>query len=255
MLYNPTIFESRTVLMQRIADAVSNGYTHYCSGSVSPGRCARLVRKFDLAYTVSADRNERARRKRAGMGNATLLLWSYDGVVYWWLMVTPINRGEHPAHAIESLRDANRLDGRIELDSFELVTLTKKAYKNAPAATRTRRPVVDKSTVLTWRMKDVKYQGWRDSIIESIRHGNTRSIELLIYRLWSSPGFSGVRTQVGKVAALYRNEVKRSGRTDVPALPKRLGYVRRLSNQGISLNVLVAQARMHATTDTTSAAA
>jgi hypothetical protein len=247
MLFNPTIFESRTLLMQRLADAVSHGYTHYCSGTVTIDRCAKLARKFDLNYVVSADRNERARRKLAGLGNATLLLWLRDGSVHWWLMVAPPSAGEHPAHAIESLRDATKSMERVQIDGFELVRLPRKARKivnpTVTAGKATAPSRKQKSTTLTWRMQAEKYQGWRDSIIQSVRGSSYRSIEELLYRLWSSPGFSGIRTQVGNIVALYRGEVKRSGRKDTPPTPKHLRYVRRLSTAGISLAELHMRAK------------
>ena len=40
------VFTSRTIAMQRIADAIANGYTQHCSGSISQDRCAKLVNKL-----------------------------------------------------------------------------------------------------------------------------------------------------------------------------------------------------------------
>lgn len=211
-----------------------------------------MVNKFTLNYHVSADRNARARRKRAGLGNANLILFLNNGVVLWWLLVTPQIAGDHAAHSIEKLRDATSKNGRIEIDGFELLSLPK---KKAPAdkdkinsegkkqPKNLLSPSQPKLTKLTWRMTDHKNQAWRDSIIEGVRKSSSRSIEVLIYQLWSSPGFSGIRSQIGKLAALYRAEVKRAARKDAPALPKRLGYVRRLSNQGITVAQLTLQAR------------
>lgn len=240
------IFKSRPVVMQRLMDAVVNGYSHYCTGTVSVGRCAKLVNKYELNYHILADRNERARRKRAGLGNATLVLWLHNGTVRWWLMVTHPDAGDHAAHSIETLSDANTLKERIAIDDYELVRLPKKAVKkvaseNLATAVPSK---TKKNTRLTWRMNAHKYQAWRDSIIESVRNSSTRSLELLIYRLWSSPGFGGIRTQIGNISVLYRNEVKRAARKDAPTLPKNLSYVRRLSNSGITLTELTAQEKM-----------
>lgn len=243
MLFNPTIFESRALVMQRLTDAVSHGYTHSCHGTIGIDRCAKFAKKFDLNYSVSADRNERARRKRANLGNSVLILWLKDEYINWWLLVTPPEVGDHPAHTLETLSDAAKSNERIEIDGFELVRLPKKAPKVAGTNSHNQTPRQSKqiNSTLTWRMNQGKYQAWRDSIIQSVRNSNTRSMELLMYKLWSSPGFSGIRTQVGKLASLYRGEVKRSGRKDAPALPKRLGYIRRLSNRGITLSSLIAQ--------------
>src|SRR5512139_768756 len=177
MMYNPTLFESRALVMQRLSDAVCHGYTHYCSGSVVIDRCAKLATKFDLNYAVSADRNERARRKRANLGNAVLILWLTNSHIYWWVLVTSPQAGDHPAHALETLRDATKLNERVEIDGFELVRLPTKAYKtvgmNAPVKLQPQSK--KKSTTLTWRMRAQKYIGWRESIIESVRNANARS--------------------------------------------------------------------------------
>jgi hypothetical protein len=243
MLYNPTIFESRTLVMQRLCDAVLHGYTHYCRGTIGVDRCAKVTNKFDLIYSVGADRNERARRQRASLGNAVLVLWLNHGHIHWWLLVTSPQIGDHPAHALETLLDATKLVGRIELDGFELVRLPRKPRKVTGTNTLPLLPSKGKSTTLTWRMGAGNCQAWRDSIIQSVRNANARSLELLIYKLWSAPGFAGIRSQVGKLASLYRNEVRRTGRKDAPALPKRLSYVRRLSNSGIKLSELLVRAR------------
>lgn len=230
--------------MQRLMDAVLNGYSHYCQGAVSIDRCAKLVNKFELNYHVLADRNERARRKRTGLGNATLILWLHGNVVLWWLMVTPPGGGDHAAHTIETLRDANQLKGRIEIEDFELVRLPKK-FKKQDAKKKSKVILgAQNNTRLTWRMTAHKYQSWRDSIIESVRHASVHSLDSLLYKLWSLPGFGGIRSQIGNISVLYRNEVKRASRKAAPSLPKNLGYVRRLSNQGITLAELAAQARM-----------
>jgi hypothetical protein len=234
------IFTSPEVAMQRIADAVRHGYTYYSHGTVSIDRCLHVVKKLDLNYRVLADRNERARRARLGLGNAKLILWLNQGVIHRMLMVTAPELGDHAAHSIEDkLRNANSAEGRIEIDGFELVRLPKKINPKFKSARKAKS--ASNTTVLTWRMSELKYQEWRDRIRDEVRTQTYRSIELAIYKLFKSPRFSAIRSQIGHLANLYRAEVKRAGRADAPALPKHLGYVRRLKNQGVTLAVLIAQ--------------
>lgn len=155
-------------------------------------------------------------------------------------MVTAPDLGDHAAHSIEDeLRNANSPAGRIEIDGFELVRLPIKANKKFAKASKSA--ASKKTTRLTWRMNAFKYQAWRDTIRDEVRKKSPGSIELTIYRLYASPGFGEIRSQIGHLAKLYRAEVKRVSRKDAPALPKRLGYVRRLKNQSITLAELVAQ--------------
>lgn len=238
MQKNVLVVESRSVVMQQLLDAVVNGYTYYTNGSVRADRCARLVKRFQMIYQVDADRNARARRKRNGFGSAKLVLFHREGLVYWWLLITPPTKGDHAAHSLEKLRDAQNRDGRIEIDGFELVRLPRHP-KDKPPQGQTDRPF----TRLTWRMTERKVQDWRHSIINAVRKSSSSSLHQLTYQLWSSPGFGGIRSQIGKIAALYKAEVKRSGRADAPALPKRLLYVRRMKVTGMTLTQLEATSK------------
>lgn len=49
----------------------------------------------------------------------------------------------------------------------------------------------------------------------------------------------GLTPQIGKIAALYRAEVNRSVIKDAPMPPKRLSYLRRLKQDGMSLAQLL----------------
>ena len=218
------VFKSRNLVLQRLADHVVHGNSHYCAGTVPVNRCAKLIAKFDLYYNILADRNKRARRKRADLGNAAMLLLHNGEVIQWWLLVTKPSGGDHPAHHLEKLRDANDKLGRIEIDGYELVCLPKKGSEG---------------TKFTWRMTARAYQNWRDYIIDTVRSGSVTAMHRMLYQLWSVPGFAGIRSQVGHLVALYRSEVKRASRKDAPLPPKRLPYIRRLKDHGVSLTLLM----------------
>ncbi len=240
--------------MQRLCDGVIQGYTHWVAGSVDIGRCQKLVKKFDLTYQVLADRNLRVNRKRAEIGNARLYLWHTNGTIRWWLLVTAPEKGEHAAHSIEKLKNALEKSGRIEIDGFELVRFPKKkggttkqkssetGAKQNNSTVKPKQKNASSETKWTWRMNESKYQNWRDSIIDTVRKGSSNNMHQMLYQLWSSPGFAGIRSQVGKLAALYRAEVQRSSRKDAPMPPKRLPYVRRLRDDGVSVAQLLKKA-------------
>ena len=226
---NILIFTSRVLAMQRMQDSLVHGYTHFTCGSLPIPRAPKVITKFDINYQVFGDRNLRARRKRANLGNANLILLKKDSMIHWWLFVTPPAGGDHAAHSLEKLRDSTLRDERVQIDGFELVTLPKKGTEK---------------TKLTWRMTQQKYQDWRMSIIDTIRKGSAHAMHNMSYQLWTSPGFSGIRSQIGHLAALYNAEVKRASRKNAPALPKCLPYVRRLPNQGITLLQLLAETKL-----------
>ncbi|MDD2721932.1 MAG: hypothetical protein PHH47_11560 [Gallionella sp.] len=235
---NPTILTKKSVAMQRLSDAVNHGYSHYTSGSVGVDRLQRLVRKFDLLYQPFSSRNVRARRKAAKLGNAEFILWLHDGIIYWWLMVTPPQKGEHPAHANEKLQFALGRSGRIALDGFELVLLPRKENKRFPVKSRTHPP---KPTRLTWRMTAETYHDWREAIIATVRSRAAYRMHTMLCQLYTYPGFGEIRSQIGKLAALYKAEVKRACISDAPKPPKHLGYIRRLRHDGVSMLQLTSQ--------------
>jgi hypothetical protein len=72
-----------------------------------------------------------------------------------------------------------------------------------------------------------------------------------VLTLYRSAGFRGVRSQVGKAAALLRAEWRRRrGSEPMPRLPKVLPYVRRLCIESIPLTVwLSANKRSHSETE------
>lgn len=76
-------------------------------------------------------------------------------------------------------------------------------------------------------------------MIEQVRTRNKQALFKVVLDLYSLPGFGEIRSQVGKLVALYRHEVKRNEISDAPDPLKILPYLRRMANIGIRLNDLV----------------
>lgn len=233
---NPVIFEKLEIILQRLLDGIQDGYTNVVFGQVSLNKALRLVAKFDIKYQVFADKNLRARRKRNGMGNAKLLCLSKNGIIYWWLMVTPPNAGEHLAHISEKLTDFTKATNTLSFGKFELVQLPySKPCKVKPTNYKER----NKATRLTWRLTTAEYENFRIRIIEDVRTSEYYKLFGLIRAIYSMPGFGGIRSQVGKLVKLYSAEIKRAGVKNAPPPLKSLPYIRRLADRGIRLSVLV----------------
>lgn len=251
-MYDPIVLESRQTLMQRIADYVRTGHTHWTSGQIPLERAPAVARKFARIYEVDLDRNRRFRAKRAGEANAVLLLLRKpaDMLVTWFLLCTD---GEHVAHQLERLHDASAKAGRVQFGDYELVRLNKRIK---PRATRSQRdagirlgmisPAKEPEAptlgrlVLTWRMNADAYEGWRERALTTARGLNPFAARQFLAELYSVPGFFGARQQVGKVAALFRREFRRrhGSLAGCPPLPK-LGYVARRADRGARLSRLV----------------
>jgi hypothetical protein len=232
-LFNPIVFFTRigrNVAMQRIADAVSDGYTQYHFGSILVSKLVRLVKKFDIQYQIGLTCNQRLHRRRNGMGNAKLILWqsSVDTVDFYLLVSNP-EAGYHPAHALEDLLDCNEIP--IRFGDYELVK------SNLNGANNTK----NKQYKLTWRFAKAPLEEWKSGIKHHVRNCPDFEVNQLLLRLFKSPGFAGIRQQVGHLCSLYRAEIKRANRPNPPMLPKKLGYCRRLSDAGLSMLTLISR--------------
>ncbi|MHB1678139.1 MAG: hypothetical protein ACYCSS_11495 [Sulfuriferula sp.] len=223
--YNPPVFRHKTTLMQRALDYVRLGYQWHTSGSVPLAKAAAFARKFRDLYLVHLSADQRYRRKKAGLGNAVLLLWQApeaSDAVTFILLVTD---GDHPAHKLEQLNDAHHKNQHVTLTGYELVRLTKAGTDNP---------------VWTWRMTDASYEAWRLRIIRACRTDVQQPAKQAWHSLYGTPGFSGARSQVGKLVALFRAEWRRNKGDKNAFFPKAsLGYIQRLKNDSRPLSVVM----------------
>ncbi len=236
---NPLIYTKLELVLQRLNDAVGSGYKHVICGEISPAKVGALFKKFDINYQISADKNLRARRKRNCLGNAKWIAYLKSDRIYWWLLVTPPSFGNHFAHSAEQLLDVTKPEYRLKFEQFELVKL---AYAKPTKPTKPVKPSYKprlKPARDTWRITLDDYESLRCQIIEVVRTSHAGALVGLIHYLYSLPGFGGVRSQVGKLVALYQSEVKRAGIVNAPKPLDTLHFVRRLANTGIRLSVLV----------------
>lgn len=229
--YDPAVFRHKTTLMQRTLDYVRLGYHWHISGSVPLARAPAFVRKFRDLYLVHLSADQRYRRKKQGLGNAVLLLWQAPEAPTAVTFILLVTDGDHPAHKLEQLKDAHHRNQHVTLTGYELVRLTKAGTENP---------------VWTWRMTDASYEAWRLRIIRACRTEVQQPARQAWHSLYGTPGFSGARSQVGKLVALFRAEWKRSKGLDSVFFPKaRLGYIQRLKDDSRPLSVAIRA--MHAT--------
>jgi len=225
----PLIFTNKAVAMQALADAMGNGYTCYVTGSTPIDKIEKTLAIFGQNYGAFADRNQRARRKRKGLGNVmSVFFWRKEDRVIWWLLSTPPEMGPHLIHSSDRLKNAVLPQERFEIDGYELVRVPK------PGTSVSK---------LTWRMRDQTYQDFRDYVIDTVRSRSHGSMHNMLYQLWSMPGFSGIRSQTGKLVALYRAELKRAGIKDAPQPPRKLRYLRRIPHEGLTAREILNKVR------------
>lgn len=212
--------------MQRLGDCVGHGYISYVNGIAKPEKAFSMVEKFAQLYAVDRNRLARSRAKARGEANTILLLYDAgDGALSWYVLASP---GVGKVFEREKLMIAAEKSQRIRLDGYELVRLTRPEKKGG-------------GSTWTWRMTEEHYQSWRERIRDSIRqHRDPRQLDQLLDALYRVPGFRGLRSQVGKLVAFFRAELKRSGvGDDAVNLKRNLPYLRRIADSGTPLSIWV----------------
>ncbi len=227
-MYDPFVFTKKTVLMQRLADLIRTGHHHYVTGAIPLEKAAGLATKLDGFYDVDQGKLAASRQRKKGDASFRLLMFLPDGEtnLLWFLIRTD---GETPEAATRE-KWRNEVDDRIQLTGYELVRLPRVGSKN-PA--------------YTWRYEKSQHDDLRNGLLQAIRTKRDDQVRQLIHTLWRTPGFAGARGQVKKFGDLIKAEWKRSrGSDEMPEIPTRLGYVRRLADKGARLSALLADKGM-----------
>jgi hypothetical protein len=223
-----TVLDS-VVAMQRIADCVRRGAHWYCQGLVDPPKAVAFQAKLIARYGVNAHRNLRARARLRGEAGALLLFFEPlassnaqrgtsvlnepRATIEWILLVED---GRNPAHVLENLQDALDRNTRIRLGGF---TLSRR--------TRPGNPV----PAWTWQMHSEARERWRLRVLRSARGDPREPPEELRRQLTLTPGFAGVRSDVGRLMSLLRKELHRRRPREQFRGIARLGYLQRLPNR------------------------
>ncbi|MBW8066249.1 MAG: hypothetical protein GJU77_04450 [Ferrovum sp.] len=223
--YVPFVFIKKTVALQRLGDAVRGGYRWYVTGSLPQSKISTFCEKQSARYDLSWSPVRTRAARKSGKAVFRLILLRQDrepDVIHWWLLRT---EGEMSSEAgREKWRNAHR--DRIFFQGYELVRTTKSGADHA---------------VWTWRMPPDAERELRERVILLIRQKRDRELQELIDGVWRAPGFSGVRDQVKKVRTLLVREWKRSRAEGeaMPAVPERIGYLRRLPSLGQPLTEIL----------------
>lgn len=215
------VFTKKAVYMQRIGDLVRSGHSSYVQGRVDIEKAGFLVGKFEGRYSISRTKLESSRARRAGKSSTRLLLLLQEGQgdLDWVLLHV------HGVKLDSSEKWRDAISDRVTVTGYELVRLTK---PDEP------RPV------WTWRYTKSRHDELRNEIIACIRQRKDRDLVRLIETTWRTPGFYGAREQVKKFKELILSEWRRSrgAKDELPDIPVRIGYLRRLSDVGLKLSTL-----------------
>lgn len=223
------VFTRKAAFMQRIADLVRSGHTRYVHGEVPIERVQALHDKFARLYDINLSHLQASRMRKAGFATARLLFLFQEGQdrLDWILLTTPgpFVTGAEKFERWKNALDRDR-DQRVQVTGYVLKRITKPE---------------EPKPVWTWAYTAERERELREAIIGAIRRKSDMELERLIYTIWRSPGFAGIRQQVKKFGQLIRAEWRRSRKESeqLPGIPERIGYVQRLKDKGKPLSELL----------------
>lgn len=226
--FDPMVFVSKIATMASILHHVSHSYYFWTSGVVAANRALDLAAKFADLYSVDRTENQRYRARARGQANAVMLFYPIAGTrkLQWWLLVTP---GDGVVHQRERLLDTRKTGQRLRWsDQYEVSPTTKKG-RDRPS--------------WSWRMTKDNWDGWRERIRRAAISSDDSRMRQAMWSLWRSPGFGGIRQQVGHLLHGAKNEWKRRKKNrDFPKMPVILPYVTYRQANAQPLSTLVYRA-------------
>ncbi|TVO73027.1 hypothetical protein [Sedimenticola selenatireducens] len=231
-MFDPPVHTHKTVVMQRILDAASRGYCYHTSGTLPLHKAGNLAGKFAEHYQVHHNANQRAYAKRLGRASTRLFLYQRSNQdLMWWLLATHGSGQVHQLEHLDHLLDQRR---RLRLeDDYEVVRVTRRREHGG-------------GTVWTWRMTHICYAQWQERVNQVCRGNDALKATQMLGSLYRTPGFSGVRRQVGKLTALARRKWRRyHGDLSQFQLPPKLPYLERLPDTTVALSVLQQVNHLH----------
>ena len=141
--------------------------------------------------------------------------------LHWILFITE-GELEDTGGSDEQWRDPTKKKERVTITNYVLVRIL---------------TTFDIKPRCSWRYTKASFDDLCDDIVNAIRSKHDEQLKQLIYNLYRSPSFSGIREQVKKAVKLIEAEWQRTrgSKENMPAIPKFKGYVRRLPDKGVRL--------------------
>ncbi len=227
---NPFVFTKKTVFMQRISDAVSKGSVRYIQGTVPVSKAGVFASKMTQRYDCDLTMMQAVRRRKAGYATAKLYFWypTKGHLDLHWILFLTEGKLKEGVGADEKWRDPTNDKERVTITNYMLLRIPS---------------TFDIKPRWSWRYTRASFDGLCHDIVNTIRNKNDERLRQLIYNLYRSPSFSGVREQVKSAVDLMNEEWKRcrGAKENMPEIPKVKGYVRRMADKGVRLAAIKVQ--------------
>ena len=218
-IYDPYIYPSKAVAMQRILDFLGRGFPYHTEGVVPTEKASGFADKFAERYGVNKTKDSRRHARKRGEGVAILVMQPHEqrDAFYYWLLVS--GNSEHPASDEEDLRHylGKRSDRLKWGDEFEVVIRTRPSERGG-------------GTFLTWQMQAERFEQLQEAVTAAARQEGPRQAYGVLHTIERLPGFGGIRDQAYQLLNQFKQDWSRHHRRqDHPQLP-RVPYIDRKGN-------------------------
>lgn len=187
-----------TALLQMLLRHVAAGHHYYCADRIPRAKLTGFIAKWEPAFRLRADPPARAYRKRTGRASVHLcvhpeLLSADANDVAWWMLSTPGKDGLSDAPRVPGvIHNARTISGRLRCGHYELLEQPK-TFLDAAGRKKT-------ITTWTWRLTPDRYRAWEAKLVGAAKSHDRAEVGAGIECLKAMPMFSGVRSQVMKLA-------------------------------------------------------
>ena len=227
------IFTRRSIYMQRIADAVGDGYEYYVCGTVPVGKAAVLVDKFATGFELHQSWKQRYRARQKGKSITKLFCYWHDrepATVQFILLHRPNRNSDLPKG--ERWRMATNRHTRIQSGGYELVRLP-----NERTATDSIQPLPRYRW--SWRYNPQRINDFEADLKRAIVRKSEADYLTLFKRLSATLGFAGARQQAyGLLKQMESDWLKTTGTKPPECFKGKLPTIKRMRNEGILLSQL-----------------
>ncbi|SUA35778.1 Uncharacterised protein [Neisseria zoodegmatis] len=224
------IFTCRSIYMQRIADAVEDGYEYYVCGEVPTVKLPVLVDKFTVNFSLHHSPKQRYRARQKGKSSTKLLCYRHDkepDKVRFILLHRRNKNSDLPKG--EQWQMVTNRHTRIHSSGYELVRLPNERKPDSP-----KKPL--KPYRWSWRYTGQRMSDFEADIKRAVVRKSEADYLALFERLSRTLGFAGARQQAfGLLKRMESEWLKTTGRKPPRHFNGKLPTVRRLKNEGITL--------------------
>ncbi len=227
------VFTNRSSMMQRIQDAVENGYLYFVQGTVKHEKAVCVLDKLIERYKTNQTPTQRLRAYEKG--ESLVQLFAYisptepEKGLDFYLLHRPAQGQKCPTISSEPWKTATNRQTRIESRGYELVRVpNERTHKSSKTPLKPYR--------WTWRYNAERLEQFEQKLKRCALRNSEEEYRSLFDTLKKTLGFSGSREQAKTMLIRLEMNWRRISSQEPPiCFDGKLPTARRMKNIGVML--------------------